>query len=132
MPLIRLEAGGFYRFGTPSGPRPVDVWVGRIDEPADFQHKVGQPVVSMVVTSMRPGMPLIGVAPFYLSALYEEGTAAIPPFDLRGVDFARNYAEWRMAWEAGDAAIWDTPPSQVYAETIRSMAASTAQIRRPQ
>jgi hypothetical protein len=132
MSLIRLEVGGFYRFGVQGGPRPVDVWVGRIDEPADLGHKVVQPVVSLVVTSMRPGMPLIGIAPFYLSALYGEGVAAINAFPMKVIDFAQNYADWRASWEAGEAAIWNKGPSEVYAEVIRQMAESTTQIRRPQ
>lgn len=131
MSLIRLEAGGFYRFGSAAGLRPVDVFVGRVDEPSDLGHKVGQPVVSMMVTSSRPGMPMIGLAPFYLSALFPEGVAAVPPFDLRGADFAANYRQWRAAWEAGEAEIWDIGPAQMYRQAIESMVASTQMIRRP-
>jgi hypothetical protein len=111
----------------------VDVWIGRIDEPADFEHRVGQPVISMVVTSVRPGMPTLGIAPFYLSALMPDGVAAIPPFDLPdGLDFARNYRDWRTAWEDGEAQIWDIGPAEVYAQAIRSMVESQKHIRRPQ
>lgn len=131
MSLIRLEAGGCYRFGSSAGLRPVDVFVGRIDEPADLAHKVGQPVVSMIVTSSRPGMPVIGLAPFYLSALFPEGVAAIPPFDLAGADFAANYRDWRAAWEAGEAEIWDIGPAQMYRQAIERMVASQSMIRRP-
>lgn len=132
MSLIRLEAQGFYRFGSHKGLKPVDVWIGRIDEPADLGHRVGQPVVSMVITSMRPGMPRIGIAPFYLSALYPEGVAAIPPFDLGEIDFAQNYRDWRAAWETGEAQIWDVGPSEVYYTAIQAMVESKSQIRRPQ
>ncbi len=131
MSLIRLEAGGFYRFGSVAGLRPVDVYVGRVDEPSDLGHKVGQPVVSMIVTSSRPGMPMIGLAPFYLSALFPEGVAAIPPFDLRGADFAANYRQWRGAWETGEAEIWEIGPAQMYRQAIEAMVASQSMIRRP-
>ncbi len=131
MSLIRMDVNGFYRFGSHKGLRPVDVWVGRFDEPADLDYRVSQPVVSMVVTSMRPGMPKIGIAPFYLSALLPEGIAAIPPFDLLEVDFAQNYRDWRMAWEMGEADIWDVGPAEVYAGAIRAMVESQKQIRRP-
>ncbi len=132
MSLIRLEPHGYYRFGSHKGLRPVDVWIGRIDEPAEFGHRVGQPVVSMVVTSTRPGLPMIGIAPFYLSALFPEGVAAIPAFPMPDLDFAQNYREWRAAWEEGEAQIWDVGPAEVYAQAIRAMAESSAQIRRPQ
>jgi hypothetical protein len=133
MALIRLEPKGFYRFGSHKGLKPVDVWIGRIDEPADFEHRVGQPVVSMVITSMRPGMPVIGIAPFYLSALFPEGVAAIPPFVMPAdMDFAQNYREWRTAWEDGEAQIWDVGPSEVYVQAIRAMMEGQSQIRRPQ
>lgn len=133
MPLIRLDPRGFYRFGSHKGLRPVDVWIGRIDEPAEFEHRVGQPIVSMAVTSMRPGMPLIGIASFYLSALFPDGVAAIPPFEMpQDMDFERNYRDWRNAWEAGEAQIWDIGPAEVYAQAIRAMVESRNQIRRPQ
>jgi hypothetical protein len=131
MSLIRLEAGGFYRFGSSTGLRPVDVYVGRVDEPADLGHKVGQPVVSMIVTSSRPGMPVIGLAPFYLSALFPEGVAAIPAFDLLGADFGVNYRQWRAAWDAGEAEIWDIGPAQVYRQALEALVASQNMIRRP-
>lgn len=131
MSLIRLEARGFYRFGSHKGLKPVDVWIGRIDEPADLNHRVGQPVVSMVITSMRPGMPRIGIAPFYLSALFPEGVAAIPPFQLEEVDFEQNYRDWREAWEAGEAEIWDVGPSEVYYKAMHAMMESRHHIRRP-
>jgi hypothetical protein len=132
MSLIRLEANGFYRFGSHKGLKPVDVFVGRIDEPSDLNHKVGQPVVSMVITSMRPGMPKIGIAPFYLSALFPEGVAAIPAFEMGDVDFAQNSRDWRLAWEMGEAQIWEVGPSEVYAQAIQAMLESKNQIRRPQ
>jgi hypothetical protein len=129
--LIRLEAGAYYRFGSSAGLRPVDVFVGRIDEPADLGMKVDQPVVSMVVTSSRPGMPVVGLAPFYLSALFPEGVAAVPPFDLLGADFGVNYRQWRAAWEAGEAEIWNIGPAQMYRQAIEAMVASQNMIRRP-
>lgn len=131
MALIRIEAGGHYRFGSIRGLRPVDVFVGRIDEPADLGRAVDEPVVSMVVTSSRPGLPILGFAAFHLSALSDEGVAAIPPFDLKGVQFAANYRAWREAWDAGEASIWRISPAEAYREAIEAMAASARMIRRP-
>lgn len=131
MSLIRLDPGGFYRFGSSTGLRPVDVYVGRIDEPADLGLKVDQPVISMVISSSRPGMPVIGFAPFYLSALLADGVAAIAPFDLGQIDFPAKYRSWRDSWDAGEAEIWSIGPAQVYRQAIEALVASQKMIRRP-
>lgn len=134
MSLTKLEAGAFYRFGSHKGFRPVNVYVGRIEEPVDFQARVGQPIVSTIILSMREGMPRIALAPFYLSALYMDPVQPIPPVDLMGSDFDENYRAWREAYEAGDAAIWDIGPAEVYNRAMNDLLASRHQLtgRRPQ
>jgi hypothetical protein len=129
--LIRLDPGGYYRFGSVKGYRPVDVFVGRIDEPAELGFKVDVPVVSMVITSSRPGLPVLGFAPFFVSALYPEGVAAIPPFDLKGVVFDRNYRDWRAKFDAGEAKVWEESPAEVYRQMLYDIAESQKNIRRP-
>jgi hypothetical protein len=131
MPLVRLEQGGFYRFGSHKGFRPVHVFVGRIDEPGEFANRVGQPVVSTIVMSMREGMPRVGLAPFFLSALFLDPVEPILPVDLQGSDFDENYREWRAAYEAGDADIWDIGPAEVYNKAIHNLLESRKHLRRP-
>lgn len=131
MAVIRIEPGGYYRIGSSKGLRPVDVFVIRIDEPADLDYRVAEPVISMAVTSSRPGMPILGFAPFYMSAMVEEGAAALPAWDLKGIDTAANYAKWRADWEAGEAAIWNKTPAEVYRQAIESMVASGKMLRKP-
>lgn len=131
MAVIRLEAGGYYRIGSTKGLRPVDVYVVKIDEPADLDNRVDQPVISLVVTSSRPGMPIIGFAPFYMTAMAGEGAAALPPWDLKGVDGAANYRTWRAQWDAGEASIWDITPAEVYRQAIEHLAEGSKMIRRP-
>lgn len=131
MAVIKLEPGGYYRIGSSKGLRPVDVFVVQIDEPADLDYRVAEPIISMVMTSSRPGMPILGFAPFYMSAMLDEGAAALPPWDLKGIDGAANYRKWRADWDAGEAAVWDRTPAEVYRQVIESMVASSKMIRRP-
>lgn len=111
----------FYRYGSLKPVKPVQVWVGRIDEPADLGGKGEEPVVSCIVMSLRPGMPRIGHAPFTLSAMLIDPHEAIAPFDISEVQFADRYRDWRRAWDDGSGGAWEIGPAEAYAQAIRSL-----------
>lgn len=131
MSLVRLEPGGFYIFGNHKGLRPVRVYVGRIDDAEALDRRVSQPIVHTAITSLREGMPMLGLAPFYASVLIMEPVQKTEPFDLSQLDFAANYRGWRAAFDAGHADIWEVSPSEVYNEALKNLIESNKQIRRP-
>ena len=116
---IRLiDEKAYYSFGSAKGLKPVRLWVGRIDEPADLAGTHQEPVVSAMVTALRDGMPFIGHAPFFLSTLLAEPFQQIAPFVLDLADFPKKYIEWRQGWDAGDAIVWHIGPAEVYRDAI--------------
>lgn len=119
-----LRDGRFYRFGSRAGLRPVHVYVGRIDDPADLNNLVLEPVVTTLVTSMRPEMPRLAVAPFLMSAMLMDPFESIGPFALDEFNFDESYLQWRAAFMAGDAPPWDIGPAQVYNKALRDMLAA--------
>lgn len=112
---------GFYRFGSRKGLRPVHLWVGRIDGPDELAGMSNEPVVSTILQSMREGMPRLGHAPFYMSALLAEPFEKVRPFDLEGQNFDAKYLEWRREWDAGDGGAWEVGPAEVYFNAIKTL-----------
>lgn len=131
MSLVRLEPGGYYIFGSQKGLRPVRAFVGRIDEPADLDRRVNLPVVHCAVTSLRDGMPVLGMAPFYATVLMLEPAQRIEAFEMKDLDFDANYRGWRLAFNAGQAEIWEIGPGEVYNQALKHLIESGKQIRRP-
>lgn len=123
MPLADpIRERSFYRYGSlKAAHKPVHVWVGRIDEPADLGGTAEEPVASCIVMSMREGMPRLGHAPFYLSAMLIDPHEVIAPFDLSEFHFAEKYRDWRRAWDDGSGGAWEIGPAEAYANAIRSL-----------
>jgi hypothetical protein len=113
-----IDEKTYYSFGSAKGLKPVRVWVGRIDEPADLTGTPREPVISTIITALRDGMPFIGHAPFYLSALLSEPFQRIPPFDIDTSNFQAKYLDWRENWDLDEAGIWDIGPSEVYRDAL--------------
>ncbi len=111
----------FHRFGSLTGLKPVHVWIGKIDEPADLKGWVTEPVVSCLIRSLREGMPEITHAPIFLSAMLMDPHEKIAPFDLGGSEFFDRYGEWRAAVETDNATGWTMPPAEVYNDAMRAL-----------
>jgi hypothetical protein len=121
LPGDMLAEGGFYTFGSRKGLRPVRLWVGRIDGMSELVPLPDEPVVHVSLMSMTEGMPKLGHAPFYLSALLAVPYQKVPPYDLSGMNFERQYLEWRHEWDAGVAGVWEEEPAEVYRDAIRHL-----------
>ena len=113
-----IDEQKFYSFGSSKGLKPVRLWVGRIDEPADLPGKLQEPVISTILTSLRDGMPFIGHAPFHLSVLLAEPFQQVQPFELELGNFQKKYLDWRQGWGDGEAGVWDIGPAEVYRDAI--------------
>ncbi len=131
MSVVKLERGGYYVFGSSTGLKPVRTFVGKIDEPADLDNVVQEPVICMTLTSMREEMPVLGFAPFYLSALILEPAQKIPPFEIIETTFVQQYRRWRTHLNDEIDEIWDIPPAQVYRDAVQHLLTSGKNIRRP-
>lgn len=116
-----LHEKEFWRFGSLRARRPVHVWIGRIDEPADLGGNAIEPIVSCIVVSMKEGMPVLGHAPFFLSAMLSDPHEKIEAFDISKVNFADKYRDWRRAWNAGNASAWEDGPAEVFYQAIGSL-----------
>lgn len=119
-----LREGTCYRWGSLTGAKPVHVWIGRIDEPADLSMRVAEPVVSSIVKSMREGMPTLNIVPVLLSAMLSDPFERIAPFDVTEIGFDGAYRNWRRAFEAGQADAWSMGPADVYAQAMRELMAA--------
>lgn len=114
-----LEEKAFFSFGSRKGLKPVRVWIGRIDEPADLGGTITEPVLSTMVTSLRDGMPYLAHAPFRLSAMLADPYQKLQPFDLDTSEFRQSYAEWRDSWENDENSVWSIGPAEVYRDALR-------------
>lgn len=121
-----LREGTCYRWGSLTGAKPVHVWIGRIDSPADLSLRVAEPVVSSIVKSMREGMPTLNIVPVLLSAMLSDPFERIAPFDVTDIGFEGAYRNWRRAFEAGQADAWSMGPADVYAQAMRELMAARA------
>lgn len=118
---LNLREKGFYVFGSRTGRRPVRVWIGRVDTPAELSGEPPEPIVSTVIASMREGMPWLGHAPFALSALLSEPFEEGPAFDLTRANFEAGYLKWRRQWDAGQAEAWEEGPAEVYESALKHL-----------
>ena len=121
-----LREGTCYRWGSLTGSRPVHVWIGRIDSPADLSMRVAEPVVSSIVKSMREGMPTLNIVPVLLSAMLSDPFEKIAPFDVTEIGFDGAYRNWRRAFDAGQADAWSMGPADIYAQAMRDLMAARA------
>lgn len=116
-----LHEGEFWRFGSLKARRPVHVWIGRIDEPSSLGNGAIEPIVSCVVVSMREGMPVLGHAPFWLSAMLSDPHEKMDPFEISVARFTDKYRDWRRAWNAGHSSAWEDGPAEVFYNAIGSL-----------
>ncbi len=117
-----LEERGFYRYGSLRARAPVHVWIGRIDEPGDLKNGAIEPVVGCIVMSMREGMPILGHAPFLLSAMLSDPHEKIAPLPGAPIaTFDMKYRDWRREWDAGNASAWEDGPAEVYYQAIGAL-----------
>lgn len=114
-----LQEKAFFSIGSHKGFKPVRIWIGRIDEPADLSGGLNEPVLSTIITALRDGMPFIAHAPFRLSTLLVEPYQKLPPFDLDTSEFRQKYIGWREDWDDKEASIWDIGPAEVYHDALQ-------------
>lgn len=116
-----LREGECWRYGSLNGLADVRVWIGKIDQPADLGQGAIEPIVSCIVMSMSEGMPVLGHAPFFLSAMLSDPHDRIEPFDVSAIKYADKYRHWRKAWTDDDASAWEDGPAEVYYQAIGSL-----------
>ena len=115
-----LDLGGFYTC-VQDGFEPVVIWIGRLDLAEDLGAAAQEPVVSLVIKSPDPDMPMIGHAPFWEANAFGGELQDADPFYVNHDLFDENYNVWRDAFEQGEAFPWTMTPNEVYAQMISEL-----------
>ncbi len=104
--LPETEAGGFY-LSHAEGFDPVTIWVGRIGD---------DDVVSLIVRHVAGAGPVLDHAAFTKDAGLGGIVALTTPFEVDEAVFANACGVWDEAHAAGEAAIHDRSPNEIYAQ----------------